>query len=319
MSKIGLKSLTAAGVLLLVSAASATAADLAVSPRMPMKALPMMPLSANPILYVNNQLSLDAIGQHFDDLQTGRMNTATDPIGPTVGEKGWLPGIQFTGSAMGNLGALTNVYVMGQFTWAKGDTTYTGSLCVPYLGKVTCGPYGSNVHTDHGDTKDFDFRLGKGFEVGPNWMFTPYFGAGYHGYDNFLPGKYGYNEKVDHGYAGGGLLIQWAPTNQWVLSANGLVGSTFSAKYTISQTPGGAVFPMGTNTLGSKVMWKAGLSSDYALTPQWHLNAGIDYTEFNYGLSSAANAAVTQRTSRTDIWTAKAGFGYSFYQPASRY
>jgi len=307
MNKIAFRNLTAASVLLLASAATATAADLSVSPRMPMKALPMMPSSASPILYVNNQLSLDAIGQNIDYLERSTVGAPLDS------EKGWQPGIQFTGSAMGNLGPLTNVYIMGQFSWAKANTKYAGALCTLF----GCGAFGSYVSTTGAETKDFDFRLGKGFDVGPNWMFTPYFGAGYHLWDRNLTGQYGYHEEYEHSYAGGGLMIQWAPTNQWVLSANGLVGSTFSPQMTSSLNGGAAITPA-TYHLGSKLMWKAGLSSDYALTPQWHLNAGVDYTYFNYGISEVHNDQL-EPDSRSGIWTVKGGFGYSFYQPTSRY
>jgi len=302
------KSLPAAGVLLLVSVANAQAAD------MPVKAPPIVQSSPilgwiSPILLANNQISLDAIGQNIDYLETVK--------GPFDTERGWQPGLQLTGSAMGNLGPITNVYVMGQFTWAKDHTHYVGG--------AGGSPYGSVVGASGAETKDFDFRLGKGFDVGQNWMFTPYFGAGYHVWDRNvtegMPG--GYFEKYEHGYTGGGLLIQWAPTNQWVISANGLVGSTFSPQMTTSMN--GAFAAPNTFNLGSKLIWKAGLSTDYALTPQWHLNAGFDYTCFNYGASdwvpipNRAGHAANEPDSRSGIWTVKTGIGYSFYQPSARY
>jgi len=304
MSKYRITTLTAASVLVLASLATATAADLPVSQRMPVKAAPMMPPQANPILYVNNQISLDAIGQNIDYAERDNAGVVKDT------EKGWQPGLQLTGSAMGNLGALTNVYIMGQFSWANANTKYVGSL--------QGGTYGSSVLTNGAETKDFDFRLGKGFDVGPNWMFTPYFGAGYHVWDRNIVGSAGYHEQYDHGYAGGGLMIQWAPTNQWVLSGNGLVGSTLSPQMASSLTDGGSAITPATYNLGSKLMWKVGLSSDYALTPQWHLNAGVDYTHFNYGYSNV-QADQYEPDSRSGVWTVKAGFGYSFYQPTSRF
>jgi opacity protein-like surface antigen len=284
-------------IALLVTATQVSAADLAV------KARPaVLPLWVNPILVANNQISLDAIGQNIDYLETDAARSPLDS------ERGWQPGLQITGSAMGTLGVFTNLYVMGQFTWAKGNTRYVGSL--------QGGTYGDITQQDGAETKDFDFRLGKGFEVGQNWMFTPYFGAGYHVWDRNLPGASGYHEKYDHSYAGGGLLIQWAPSAQWVLSANGLVGSTLSPQMATSLNGGAAITPF-TYNLGESVIWKAGFSADYALTTQWHLNAGFDYTHFRYGISGAAPDGSLEPDSKTSIWTVKAGLGYSFYAPSA--
>ncbi|MCL2713689.1 MAG: autotransporter outer membrane beta-barrel domain-containing protein [Alphaproteobacteria bacterium] len=304
MKNPALKTLTATGVLFLASVAAASAADLSLAPRMPMKAAPMMPMSANPILYVNNQISLDAIGQNIDYLETDRNSVRLDS------EKGWQPGLQITGSAMGSLGALTNVYIMGQFSWARSNTQYVGA----YQG----GTYGDLVQTNGAETKDFDFRLGKGFDVAPNWMFTPFFAAGYHVWDRNITGGGGYHEQYEHSYAGGGLMIQWAATNQLVFTGTGMVGSTFSPQMTSSLNGGFPITPY-TYDLGSKLMWKAGLAADYALTQQWHLNAGFDYTHFNYAISNVQPDGSLEPDSRSGIWTVKAGFGYSFYQPTSRF
>jgi len=287
-----------AGVLL-VSIAQGHAADLRVKAP-PVFSPAAAPAWVSPILYVNNQISLDVIGQNIDYLET---------FGATRldSERGWQPGLQLTGSAMGDLGPITNAYVMGQFTWARGNTNYVGS----YQG----GNYGDLTQTNGSETKDFDFRLGKGFDVGQNLMFTPYFGAGYHVWDRNITGPGGYHEQYEHGYTGGGLLIQWAPTNQWVISANGLVGSTFSPQMTASFNGGAPVNPY-TFDLGSKLIWKTGLSVDYAWTPQLHLNAGFDYTHFNYGISNVSPDGLLEPDSRSGIWTVKAGVGYSFYQPS---
>ena len=269
----------------------------------------MMPASASPILYVNNQISIDAIDQNINYREKNGAGTSLDS------ENGWQPGIQLTGTAMRNLGVLTNLYIMGQFSWARASTRYVGA----YSG----GNYGDLSQRDGAATTDFDFRFGKGFEVGPSWMFTPYFGAGYHSWDRNLAGGGGYHEKYSHSYAGGGLLIQWAPTRQWVLSANGLAGSTFTRHMATSLTDGGYPIDPFNYNLGAKLMWKFGLSADYALTPQWHLNAGIDYTNFGYGVSNyqhlGGNKVSFEPNSRSGILTVKAGVGYSFYQEASRF
>ena len=304
--------------LLLASVAAGTAADMQTQ-TFPVKAAAVVQSgAANPILYVNNQISLDAIAQHIDYLATGRY-APQSPIGPTNSERGWQPGLQLTGSAMFDLGPLSNVYIMGQFSWAKGNSAYSGAL-IPTLANVAKGKipaYGSLVRTSEAETKDFDFRLGKGFEVSQDWMLTPFVGFGYHVWDR---GTNPFRE-YENGYAGGGMMIQWAPTRQWVISANGLVGSTLGPRVS---TPDNPEYSPTTLNLGSKLMWKAGLSADYALTQQWHANAGLDYTRIDYGASSEARSKagyepVPDRDSRSDIWAVKAGVGYSFYQPNARY
>ncbi|MBU6463275.1 MAG: autotransporter outer membrane beta-barrel domain-containing protein [Bradyrhizobium sp.] len=284
---------------ILMCAAQASAADLPVKAGVQAAALPEW---VNPILAVNNQLAIDVIGQHIDYLERDVDGTPLDS------ERGWQPGVQFSGSGMGNLGAITNVYVLGQFTFAKGNTSYVGSF--------QGGTYGDIKQSDGAETKDFDFRLGKGFDVAPNWMLTPYVGVGYHVWDRDISGAGGYHEQYEHGYAGGGLLIQYAATNRWVISANGLVGSTFNPQMATSLN-GGAVFTPTTYDLGTSLIWKAGLSSDYAITPQWHVNAGFDYTNFRYGISAQAADGTLEPDSRTGIWTVKAGLGYSFYAPSA--
>ena len=298
------KSLTATGMLLL-SVANTYAADIPTKAARVVQPSPILGW-VSPILATNNQISLDVIGQNMDYLEYG--NGRQTQLGPLDSERGWQPGLQLTGSVMRDLGPITNVYLMGQFTWAKGNNNYVGGGYIP--GTPVTFPYGYFHNTSGAETRDFELRLGKGFDVGQDWMFTPYFGVGYRVWDRYAVDNH---ETYEHGYTGGGLLIQWAPTNQWVISANGLVGSTFDPQMTASNAN------YFTFTLGSKLMWKAGLSTDYALTPQWHLNAGFDYTHFNYGISNTSPNNLLEPDSRSGIWTVKAGVGYSFYQPSARY
>jgi hypothetical protein len=281
------------------STGAAFAADMAV------KARPAaVPVWVNPILVANNQISLDAVGHHLDYHEW----TPAYPVFNS--EKNWQPGLQVTGSAMGNLGAITNIYVMGQYTYISGKSDYW----------APGGPLGPNtpVSMKNGAKfNDFDFRLGKGFEAGQNWMFTPYLGVGYSIWDRDLSndlGPFGYHEKYEYGYAGAGLLIQYAPTQQIVLSGYGLVGSTFDPKMTTSYNGGFAVLPW-TYGLGTSAIYKAGIAADFALTRQWHFNVGADYTNFRFGASAQAPNGSYEPDSETHRWTVKAGLGYSFYAP----
>src|SRR5947208_358372 len=78
----------------------------------------VLPVWINPILIANNQIALDAVGNHLNYHES-------TPIFPVLdGEKGAQPGLQITGSAMFDLSTIRNIYVTGQFTWANGNTDY---------------------------------------------------------------------------------------------------------------------------------------------------------------------------------------------------
>jgi opacity protein-like surface antigen len=271
---------------------AANAADMAV------KALPPAPIcpAINDIVRSNNQISLDVIDTHIDYLERDTSGAALDS------EKGWVPGARITGSLMRDVGSICNVYLMGQFSSIDGHTHYWASG----------GPVTSN--TDGARVDDFDFRLGKGFNLGPTAMLTPYVGAGTRWWDRFLSGPSGYDEVYKHGYAGGGVLLQVNPISKLVLSADGLVGSTFSPSMTASLVPGGVVIPglAGTYNLGQKTIYMAGASADFAFTPLLHGNIGIDYTHFAYGMSPTNPAGFFEPNSRTSTVTVSAGLGLAF-------
>ncbi|MET0222073.1 MAG: hypothetical protein ABW213_15585 [Tardiphaga sp.] len=279
--------------LLATTAGRASAADLLV--KTPLDAGPWI----NPILIANTQVGLGIVGHHVD------YNETTSFAPRFSSERGWVPGLQATVSAMAPMADITNVYVMGRISWIKGTTQYSA-----FAGPVTSDRSGA-------DMRDADVRFGKGFDVAANWMVTPYLGAGYHDWDrdfNNRSGPFGYRELYQHGYVGAGVLLQWAPTQQLVISANGLAGTTFNAKMTTFFNGGALITPQDYR-LGNSAMYLAGLSTDLAITREWHLNAGIDYATWRYGASPPGTDGSLEPDSRTAIWTVKAGFGYSFYTP----
>jgi hypothetical protein len=286
--------------------AAANSADMAVK-----APAPVAPgCVVNDIVRANQQVSLD-----FIDTQVSYGPEVINPAPPGFGpagapldsEKGWLPGLRVTGSYMGGIWIIPvcNLYVSGSFSWVKGHTDYSASE----------GPVLTNV--DGARVYDSDFRLGKGFDVGPNWMITPYLGAGTRSWDRLLIGPFGYDEDYKHTYAGAGLLLQYTPAPGWVLSANGLVGSTFNANMVSTLTPGGAIPPAVCPgcmfSLASSATYKAGGSVDYAITEHVHANAGIDYTFFKYGESPVVPfgaGAFLEPNSKTSDLTLSIGIGY---------
>jgi hypothetical protein len=213
-----------------------------------------------------------------------------------------VPGGQISYSLM-NDWFLHNLYASGSFSWSRGQTDYWSQ---PLQQK------------NDADVKDWDFRLGKGFDLAPNAMLTPYFGAGTHSWTRTIPGPGGFSEQYTHSYAGGGLLFQYAPVSHLVFSAYSLVGGTFGSHLSGDPTPGGFPLTSFGLDLGNSVIYMAGGSFDYAITRQWHANAGVDYVNFKYGESGITSAgpllpAIYEPNSHTSNVTLKIGLGYSFY------
>ena len=119
-------------------------------------------------------------------------------------------------------------------------------------------------------------------------MVTPYLGVGTHDWKR----NPGYAEDYSNDYVGGGLLVQYSPPPRLVLSANGLVGSTFNSNIDVA---GAFSAPLGNSTF-----WQTGLSADYAVTRSIHVNAGVEWEGFKYGETalrrSMASAVVGSQT-----------------------
>ena len=298
-----MKKLFALSVLIIAVASPAMSAD------MPYKAKAPAAIWYNDILSANNQISVDAIYTKMDYVENypcanpnpGFPNNCAPGIFDQ--EHGWLPGVSVTGSWMGDVAGVRNLYLMGSGSWVKGNVNYSAGNGLTLVN-------GAEIWNG-------DFRIGKGFDISPTGMITPYFGAGGNWWGRNLVGPGGYHEDYKHGYAGGGIMLQFVPISKLVLSMNALIGSTFNSSMTTSLTPGG--FPINPQTykLGNTLMFDAGVSLDYAFTQQFHGNVGFDYQRFGYRQSplSVIDGSL-EPTSRTDYYTVKAGVGYSFYAPA---
>ncbi len=300
-------------VLLLAAAAGpAFAADMAVKAR-PMAA-PVAGCGYNAITASNNQISLDYAGIHKNYNEYNPDGAFTDPalaVGAVLdSEKGWVHGASVTGSAMFNLGSVCNVYVFGRGSYFSGKTDYWQ-------------PLGRLDGQSNAKIWEGDFRLGKGFDIAPNFMLTPYLGGGVRSWDRDLcqGGACfggGYHENYSHAYLGAGLLAQYAMTPNLVLSASGLVGSTFDSKLKGGPLANGNPTIVNFQTgLGNDVIYKLEGSLDYAFTQNLHGNVGVEYTNFSYGLSSPFVTDINgtlgvEPRSRTENVTVRAGLGWAF-------
>lgn len=261
----------------------------------------LVSLSANAdtgsIVSANNQLGIQAISTHVDYTETGS-GTLGSPTGTLDSEKGDVPGYALSVSFMRNW-LTKNDYMRLQYSHNQGNTNYVGQL-------TSGGGYGSVVGTSSASMDDYSARYGFGYELGEKSMLTPYLEIGRHKWERNVTGQY--METYEHNYYGIGLLGQYTPADQWVLSANAMYGHTTDSHINVPL--------VGLNTsLGNSTMYQLGLSADYAVTKNFHANIGVDYSEFKYGMS-AINAIggyyVWEPDSKTKYTTYKVGVAYAF-------
>lgn len=247
------------------------------------------------IVISNNQIAVDFLGTSFGYTETGNGRLGTRP-GKLDTEGHWVPGVSASVSVMRNW-YVDNLYFKAEVSRSDGDTRYVGAR--------QGGVYGSVVGSDGAIVTDTDFRLGKGFAIQPNFMVTPFLGIGSHDWDR----KVNAGEDYTNGYYGAGLLLQYSPLSKFVLSADGLIGETFGSHIDISG-------PLGfSGALGDSVLFKLGLSGDYAVAGNVHINAGVEYVNFQYGQSAIytpRNIATWEPASRTSNVLFKVGLGYAF-------
>jgi hypothetical protein len=250
------------------------------------------------ILNSNNQIAAQFVATNFDYLETFG-GTKLDSEG------GWVSGVGGSFTWQGHL-ITNNLYFNAQYSYINGKTDYVGSF--------QGGTYGSVRQKDGATVNDFDVRIGKGFEIQPNFQLTPYFGVGYHDWQRAV----NTGEEYSHAYVGAGLLVQWNPLARLVLSAHGLVGGTFDSQVIVHTIPGPGGIVGSTLALGGADTERVGLSGDYAVTSHIHLNAGVEWVHFSYGKSNPdPTGTYFEPDSRTNNTTVKVGVGYAWgaYEP----
>lgn len=234
-------------------------------------------------------------------------------------ENGFVSGYGLSFSAMKDL-FFGHDYLAFQFSQLNGETNYVGSSNLPVVISGPSGQYGSLTQANGAKIIDFSGRLGKGFEITDSILITPYFEVGHHNWQrNIATPVLAINiassslENYNNFYYGFGSMMQIAPLDKLVLTANAMIGSTFDSVMT-----GGSPAVLGTlgNTsgkynLGSSVIYKVGLSADYAIYKNFHVNAGAEYVGFDYGQSSMVGYSY-EPYSETNYTTVRAGIGYAF-------
>lgn len=252
--------------------------------------------SASAITASNNQISVDVIGYDFGYTEYAAIAVPGTPVGAKLDTEGsWTPGFNASLSLMRNW-LVDDAYFNAQVSYSGGSTHYVGET-----GKG--GGYGALSTSDTAKVFDSDFRIGKGFAVGDNLMLTPYFGIGSH-YWRRGP----FPETYTNGYAGAGVLAQFAASRQLTFSGYGLVGGDFDSSIAVASHAGVAGW---SGNLGNSTAYKLGAGADYAITPKLHVNAGVDYANFSYGQSPFVNGNVEPHSTTSNV-SLKLGIGYAF-------
>ncbi|MGA7593900.1 MAG: hypothetical protein WCA64_01785 [Gallionella sp.] len=245
----------------------------------------------------NNQVGMQIISTNVDYTETGngiKLDT----------EKGSVPGYALSASTMQDLW-LGNDYAEAEYDNASGYTAYVGG----YLSPPT--PYGSVVGTSSATLINYSARYGKGFMVGDEFMLTPYAEIGHHEWDRDV----NLGEVYTHHYYGIGALGQYSPSGGLVLSAKAMIGRTFGSYITVNPTPvpGGNGFSGG---LGNSALYRVGAGADYAVVENLHATICVEYTSFNYGISSVypvgGGFVAWEPDSKTNYTTFKFGLGFAF-------
>ena len=252
----------------------------------------------NPILSANNEIGLAATGT--------LMNYQERLPSPSDIESGWMPGFAAKYTLMGDyFSSLPNLYFAVNYQFNSGDIAYHGALqnTTPLEG------------TDSATTNWVLARLGMGLPLAQSWMFTPYMAGGYQNWNRNLQGPYGYTEKYSAGLVGVGLMLQYAPTAQLVLSANVQGLAVIGGGMTPSGTP--LQDRLGTASFGSSGQERISLDADYRLNSRWHVYGGLNFTHFNY-TGGALNSPLaqfldyTEPPSSTNLFGMQLGVAYGF-------
>ena len=245
----------------------------------------------------NNQFVIQRISTNVDYMETGK-GTTSSTTGTLDTETGNVFGYAMSLSWMDR--GVSNLYCEAEYNLSNGGTKYTGM-------SLNGGVFGSMLNTSSAKLTNFSARFGKGFLLHENFMLTPYVELSSHKWDRGVNS----GESYSNNWLGIGALGQFSPVSELVFTANALLGNTEGSSISVNSGAGITGF---TADLGNSVIFKAGLSADYAFTKNYHGNIGIDYTNFKYHISHVVpvNGGSLEPDSRTNYTLVKLGVGYAF-------
>ncbi|HEX5126369.1 MAG TPA: hypothetical protein VFW00_06490 [Rhodocyclaceae bacterium] len=273
----------------------------------------MMALAALTVVNAHAQTPIKAANRELN-VSVGAQKTdyfERDDHGLTGGgsvldsEKGTQPSVKLSYTAQGDLVDESKIYVRDlyfnmSYAYSDGKTQYDGYLQNLQTGALT--PYNTRTKVS---TSDFQMKIGKGFVFFPSksLQITPYASYRWRSWKrDSSSDQFGYLEQYDHSAIALGSRLQAAVTPRLVVSLDGSVGRIQNANLTVQHE---LKFE-----LGSKPIYTAGIDFDYALN-NWHINAGYQYTRFEYGESPVVSGFF-EPASRTTLYDLYAGASYGF-------
>jgi hypothetical protein len=254
-------------------------------------------VSSSDIKASNNQIGYQSISTNVNYTETGGKYGVA--AGTQDTETGPVPGKAFYFSAMTNV-LLGNDYFKATYDQSTGATKYIGANLNPPI-----GPYGSVVSTSGATLMNYSFRYGKGLDFRGGSMLTPYVEFGSHRWDRGV----NYGETYSNAYYGFGLLNQYVVGNHLVLSIDAMAGHTNGSNIVVTSGPQVTGFSA---PLGDSELYKIGVTLDYTIGQVIHVNAGVDYTSFNYGITAVQPGGLFEPDSQTNYMTLKFGLGWGF-------
>jgi hypothetical protein len=253
--------------------------------------------SSSDIKSANNQVGFQSISTNVNYTEIGN-GVQTVPAGTLDTEMGAVPGTAYYLSVMNDL-LLGNDYFKATYDQSSGQTNYVGQSLQGGTG------YGSIVSTSGATLTNYSARYGKGFAARGNSMLTPFIEVGSH---TWVRGV-NYGETYSNNYFGVGLLSQYSLGNRLVFSVDLMSGHTSQSAIVVASGPQVTGFSA---ALGDSDLYKVGLSLDYAVGPRIHLNAGVDYSSFSYGISATQPGGLLEPDSKTTYTTVRFGLGFGF-------
>jgi hypothetical protein len=195
---------------------------------------------------------------------------------------------------------VSNIYCEVEYDQSNGSTKYTGM-------NLSGGVFGSVVSTSSAKLTNFSGRVGKAFRLHDNFLLTSYAELGTHEWYRGVNS----GETYTNNWLGVGALGQFSPVRALVVTANAMLGDTKGSSISVNSGSGLTGFSV---PLGNSLLYKTGLSADYAITKTVHANLGVDYISFKYGVSRvvSANGGSLEPDSKTNYTVVKLGVGYAF-------
>lgn len=255
----------------------------------------------------NNQVGIQSISTNVNYTEIGN-GLSGNPSGVVDTETGPVPGRAYYFSSMNDV-LLGNDYFKANYDESSGYTNYVGGTLNPF------SPYGTVLSTSGAILTNYSARYGRGFNIRGESMLSPYIEFGSHKWERSV----NYGETYSNSYYGIGLLSQHSLGNKMVLSIDAMFGHTIQSTIAVASSPPGT--PVASQLigfsgdLGNSDLFKIGISLDYALVQRLHLNLGVDYSAFSYGISAlypSGNLFAFEPDSKTNYVTLRFGFGLGF-------